>query len=514
MPIARGRGARPTQYTKRPPSKRKISGSVSFGFSCVARAVPPRSPSRSSADVDWTMVGTVRGVIAGAERMRTGAGIGSRPGRALALAGLAAMTLIGAACSPSRDETSRDETARDDTSSEPELTEIESERMEQLLALGYLDGVREAPEQIGVTRYERDAVDPGLNLAVSGHGPEAVLFDMDGRVLHRWRKAFQEVWPGSRKRTWFRSERYWRRAHLYPNGDLLAIFDSLGMIKLDRDSRLLWRFDEAAHHDLQVADDGTIYVLSSKHHASPLVDQDGEKEPIHEDYVTVLDPDGRILRQVSLLEAVAASDYAHWIDELPRRKGDIFHTNTLEILDRHVPGQPEAFQPGRALVSIHSLHAIAVVDLDLGRVVWGLRGDFRYQHQPTVLEDGRILLFDNLGTPKRSSVVEIDPSSGEVTWRYQLGEPDAFFSFCCGSAERLPNGHTLITETEKGRAFELDPAGRIVWEYWSPYRVPNPDAPDAPKIAHLFEVVRLPADFPTTWIDDATAPDAGLPGTE
>jgi hypothetical protein len=37
------------------------------------------------------------------------------------------------------------------------------------------------------------------------------------------------------------------------------------------------------------------------------------------------------------------------------------------------------------------------------------------------------------------------------------------------SAQRLPNGNTLITEGADGRIFELTPEHEIVWEYMSPY---------------------------------------------
>jgi hypothetical protein len=36
--------------------------------------------------------------------------------------------------------------------------------------------------------------------------------------------------------------------------------------------------------------------------------------------------------------------------------------------------------------------------------------------------------------------------------------------------ERLPNGNTLVTESDGGRLFELTPGGEIVWEYINPER--------------------------------------------
>jgi hypothetical protein len=70
-----------------------------------------------------------------------------------------------------------------------------------------------------------------------------------------------------------------------------------------------------------------------------------------------------------------------------------------------------------------------------------------------------------------SRVLEIDPVTLEVVWTYQMTglESYRFFSHYVSSAQRLPNGNTMITEGADGRIFEVTPAGEIVWEYVSPY---------------------------------------------
>jgi hypothetical protein len=115
--------------------------------------------------------------------------------------------------------------------------ESQQEMIEHLRSIGYVGGSVEDARR-GVTVHDAGAVNDGLNFYTSGHGPEAVLMDMAGRELHRWRKAFEEVWPDSPDRdrlgaTW------WRRAHLLDNGDVLAIFEGLGIVKIDRDSKLI-----------------------------------------------------------------------------------------------------------------------------------------------------------------------------------------------------------------------------------------------------------------------------------
>src|SRR3546814_7782682 len=99
-----------------------------------------------------------------------------------------------------------------------------------------------------------------------------------------------------------------------------------------------------------------------------------------------------------------------------------------------------------------------------------MRGGWIGQHDPDVLANGNILLYDNLGgfeQSGRTRILEIDPDNGGVVWRYAGSLEQPFESEARGSQERLPNGNTLITETAGGRIFEVTRDGRIVWEFRS-----------------------------------------------
>ena len=248
---------------------------------------------------------------------------------------------------------------------------------------------------------------------------------------------------------------------------------------------------------MEVAADlaGRIFSLA---HSPKLIPP---KNVILEDFIVILDSAGKELRRVSLYEAIANSEYSGWID--PARGGDSFHTNTIEVLDGRAHSYSPHFRKGNVLVSLYELDALAVVDMHTQKVVWGLRGAFSRQHQPMVLENGNLLLFDNQGgKPEHSRVLEISIATGEIVWSYEADEPGAFYTFCCGTSQRLPNGNTLITDTAGGTAFEVTPSKEIVWQYRSPFRArSNPDF-----VASLWEVVRLPSDFPIAWAKGRAAP--------
>ena len=64
-------------------------------------------------------------------------------------------------------------------------------------------------------------------------------------------------------------------------------------------------------------------------------------------------------------------------------------------------------------------------------------------------------------------MLEIDPVTLELVWSYVA--PGQFYSSNISSAQRLPNGNTLITEGAPGRLFEVTAEGSVVWEYMSPF---------------------------------------------
>ncbi len=364
--------------------------------------------------------------------------------------------------------------------------------VQQLEAIGYVSGSQPAPSQMDVTVHDRDAAYNGLNLYVSGHGPEAVLMDMEGRELHRWRYPFHDVWPDWKFNEENVNWQFWRRVHLFENGDLLAIFEGFGLIKLDKDSNLLWAFDGKAHHDLQVAGDGRIYTLTREAVVDPKYH---EGEWILDNFISVLSPDGVELERVSLLRCLENSDYAPVLSRMPEW-GDIFHSNTVELLDGRLEHRSPAFRAGNVLVSILHLDLVGVVDMEAGRMAWALTGLWRQQHQPTMLDSGNMLVFDNLGNGGKTRILELDPLTQQIHWIYTGTPENTLCSKDCGSSAVLPNGNVLITESNTGRALEVTRDKRVVWEFFNPHRA----GADDELIATLFEVVRLEPDFPLHWL--------------
>jgi hypothetical protein len=374
--------------------------------------------------------------------------------------------------------------------------EIDAGLLEELSAIGYVAGSEPAPSESGVIIHEPEA-QPGLNLMTSGHGPMALLVDLQGEVLHSWRAELKEIFPDHPKARGAEPPRnFWRIARLLPNGDLVVIWEMYGLFKLDRDSKLLWALPIRAHHDLQLMDDGRIYHLEAKRRALPRLPE----KAVIDDFLVERASDGGELHRISISEALEEID---WVDlraafwERSRVRGyglkhharlDPFHTNALQILSvQEASRLGDPFLPGDALVSMAMLDTIAVVDPRSGTVRWWQQGPFGMQHQPRVTLDGRIVLFNNHQAPERSAVQVFEPRTHQLVWQYAGPDGEPLYSRRSGAVEVLANGNLLIVETDRGRALEVTLDKRIVWEYRSPYRVGDGD-----RVAGIYSMQRLP----------------------
>lgn len=376
---------------------------------------------------------------------------------------------------------------------------LSQEQQEQLAAIGYAAGTVKAPEHSGVLTHDPARTYASLNVFTSGHFPGALLMDMDGNILHRWEYSFEKLWPNLDAGETDIS--YWRRVHLFENGDILAIFEPFGIFKLDKDSKLLWESANNAHHDLIVRPNGNILVFTRRETHLALTK---DVRPVLEEFVSELTPDGEELRRVSIIDAFKNSNYSPLLHDAPAH-WDVTHVNSLKLLPPDTLARVPALQAGRLLLSVRELGTVAVLDLDTARIEWAIKGQWWQQHEATLTAPGNILLFDNRGIEKLSRALEVDPASGQIVWSYGGTPEQEMYSHYCGLAERLTNGNTLITVSEPGRVIEVTPEHEIVWEFVNP----NLAAEGFDVIATVFDFKRLPQNFAAQWLAPAPQPSGG-----
>lgn len=346
------------------------------------------------------------------------------------------------------------------------------------------DQWREArTEAHGVTVHDAGRVSPGYTLYTSGDAAYARLITMDGRTLHEWHKPYSTVWNEQSAIEAPQPDDliFMTKARVMPNGDLLAIYEAAGdtpwgygMVKLDRNSELVWSYLEPVHHDFDVAPDGRIFTLTQEFTSEEIKGYNTLARPRLDDFLVTLSPDGQEIRKISLTRALAQSRYNGFLHAAPAfSTEDPLHTNAVEYIDRAKAERLAVGREGQVVVSFRDIGVIAVVDPQTGTIEWATRGPWVGQHDPSVLDNGDILVFDNFGAFDKgndSRILAFDPKTMEVTWQYEGNAERPFVSEIRGSTERLANGNTLITESDGGRLLEVTPDGAIAWEYVNPVR--------------------------------------------
>ena len=301
--------------------------------------------------------------------------------------------------------------------------------------------------------HDPERAHQGLNLYAARDQGFAYLIDMDGQTVHRWTLPT----PG------------FAHVELFPDGALLATRRGERIVKLDVRSKVLWSHAIGIHHDVWIDADGRIHTLVEE---ARLVPEIHPTAPVLDEKVVTFSPDGAIVGELSVLDIVLRSSYAFLLPEVSHLEFaaesaiDLLHNNHIEIFDGRLVAKSDLFAAGNFIVSLRNIHTIGIVDGETRELIWAWGpSNLTLQHQPTLLDNGHILIFNN-GT-EASQILELDPLSGEIVWLYE--EPGEFFTRTRGSLQRLPNGNTLITESEPGYVFEVTPEGEKVWEFANPH---------------------------------------------
>jgi len=343
-----------------------------------------------------------------------------------------------------------------------------------LLTLPYVSWVpaEDCTQKKGVTKYDPDKTFDGINILNSKGTSQVSLVGMKGQTLHTW--SLDEA-----------SYTLDDTSELCQNGDLLVIDDSRLLIRLDWDSHIKWINDDLRyHHEVTHAENGDLYVLGME---TRMIFVTGFPVPVLNDYIVIISPEGKTKRKISLSKALQSgigfntvSLAYRWMitpknyREILKSKFvgrhnsyiDIFHNNTITVIDRNIEG---VCQKGDLLICARNMDLIGIWDFETEELCWSWSpGRLTRPHHPTLLENNNILIFDNGIVRGHSRIIELDPKTKTIVWEYKARPPESFFSLAGGSAQRLPNGNTLITESRKGHVFEITSEGQIVWEFYNP----------------------------------------------
>jgi hypothetical protein len=269
-----------------------------------------------------------------------------------------------------------------------------------------------------------------------------------------------------------------------------------------------------------LVDAGNTLILGHKNVTNPKISD----KPLVDDVIYEVTWDGDIVWEWVCSDHFDEMDFSEQAKNTMARNptmvvgkgqvGDWMHMNSMSVLgpNRWYDLGDQRFHPDNIIWDGRQTNIIAITDKASGKIVWQIGPDYDRSAQLRVLGwiigqhhahmiprglpgEGNILVFDNggfagYGAPNPgaptghnnalrdySRVIEFDPVTLKMVWQYSYVEAGYipkmnnynFYSPLISSAQRLPNGNTLITEGSDGRFFEVTPDHTIVWEHVSPF---------------------------------------------
>lgn len=273
---------------------------------------------------------------------------------------------------------------------------------------------------------------------------------------------------------------------LDPNGDVVFTVDYHGVVKLDRCSNKIWTLSGNYHHSLAVDAAGDLWVPFRTYETEKASNAKWISAPYFSESVARLTPDGELIENFLLVDAAVNGKFegliAEGVPEIAKTlSSDITHLNDAEIVSKEFAAANPFLNEGDIMVSMRANDTVAIIDRQTRKFKFALSGLTLRQHDPDLLPNGNILIYDNRTEisqhnhltykPKgqglgQSRIIEVNPRTQEAVWSFEGTEAKPFFSSIQGKIEPLDNGNVLVVEPEGGRAFEVDRESKeIVWQF-------------------------------------------------
>ena len=325
---------------------------------------------------------------------------------------------------------------------------------------------------VGLRAYDPDRAFNGFTLFAPDGKPDGkavYLIDMEGRVAHTWDMPCPAGLTASLT----------ERGTLLYNGYIPnpqregSTFVGGAVMEVDWKGRILWELRHPDHHHDGIRlRNGNVLLICAK----PLPDEAASR--IRGGRAGTEGDDGRIYGDYLVEMTIGGEPVWEWrcwehLDPVEDGFTAVQDERAAWPMGNGISEMPD----GNILLSFRANSTVVMIERQSGAVYWKLGAPpLSGQHAPHILANGNLLLFDN--GPHRldhsfphSRVLEIEPATKKIVWKYQDAPVWNFYSPRVSNAQRLPNGNTLINEGSFGRFFEVTAGGDVVWEYVNPYFV-------------------------------------------
>jgi Arylsulfotransferase (ASST) len=287
----------------------------------------------------------------------------------------------------------------------------------------------------------------------------------DRKLIYQWVPDFDKILQQTGDK---RNKHNILAGHPLLAADGTIIFDASPLlIKINKDSKLVWAINKDFHHSNEYDADGNIWAPSvikpSKFLSYMLV---GFKD----DALTKISPDGKVLLQKSIAEILVQNGYRTLLLGTGVYEEDLVHLNDIQP----ALTSTQYWLKGDLLISIKHKSTVFLYRPSTNKIIWLQTGPWLNQHDVDFIDNTRIGIFGN--NIVRTNLAEqlLDGYNEEYVFDFKsqkMSTPYTQFlknakvsTKSEGRSDILPNGDLFIEETDNNRLL-MGNTKNVLWQF-------------------------------------------------
>jgi hypothetical protein len=292
------------------------------------------------------------------------------------------------------------------------------------------------------------------------------------KLMHQWTPDYNDIVRLLSKQNTYWPEQNVHNLRLYhpllmPDGSIIFNNVLSPLIKIDKDSKLIWSINGIFHHSIEVDADGNIWAPSV---IKPTPFMPGILNDYKDDAITEISQNGKIIFRKSVAQILVDNGYRTLLLGTGPYEKDMLHLN--EIQPALTSGK--YWVKGDLLISIRNRSTVFLYRPSTNKITWLQTGPWLNQHDANFLDADRIEVFGNNIVRVFGEDKLVDGYNEEYIFNFKTNTITTPYTEFLkkakvatpseGRADILPNGDLFVEETNNNRLLRGDTKD-IKWQY-------------------------------------------------
>ncbi len=294
----------------------------------------------------------------------------------------------------------------------------------------------------------------------------------DQKVIHQWTPHYNEfaLKYSFKEKGWIKPDAKNQRLYhplLLPDGSIVFNYMMSTLVKIDKNSKLVWASKEIYHHSTEQDADGNFWTPSVIVPSTYLA---GILDDFKDSALTEVSPEGKVIFRRSVAQLLIKNGYRALLMGVGIYESDPLHLNDIQ------PALTSGryWKKGDLLVSLRNRSTIFLYRPSTDKVIWLKTGPWLNQHDANFVDDERISVFGNNMVRAHGNEWLIDGHNEEYIYNFTTDSTiTPYTAFLTGAkvatanegqATILPNGDLFVEETNENRLLRGNTKS-VEWQY-------------------------------------------------